>query len=88
MLNFLLILIIIGFAIIFLIVNVAFGFIRVLLSPFLGRRREQPSYRRQEHAYTYSQEEKVRSPHTGNHEKVIGEDEGEYVDFEEIKEDK
>lgn len=84
------------FAIVFIIILIPtflFSVIRTILSMlgflFTGKRR-RPSYREGSGSfYEHSSNDSQRREHSSaSRKKVFEKDEGEYVDFEEIKEDK
>lgn len=73
---------IIAFVIVLGVANFAANLIRFLLNPF---RSKQPQSFSQQHSNQEPTEETVYTQRNGHKNKIIEEDEGEYVEFEEIK---
>ncbi len=72
------------FAFLMSVVGILLGIFNALLRPFFGQSVRRPSHetRQTTHTQHTSQQETPKAPKS----KVFGEDEGEYVEFEEVKE--
>lgn len=84
MIKLLLVLIAIFFLVLILMFGAVFRIVRFLLNPFSTQPKQKSTHQRTA-GRTVSNKETLHTPEQKHHQPVIDADEGEYVEFEEIK---